>query len=310
MEDDTESILDEQGRTVRWQRIFESEEPNFQKRCRGHGERILSDIEAVETLQQLNEDLYDRLEARRRAISNWKRLKIVIVILKMTGGRIDESVVTKKKELPVVKQHTCDEWFSKYVISPFSKRLIAWNIFMTFLYLLAIIMDTLIIGFHLRVLKIPEINVWQSIFSFIMIIDIFLKFFVAQRSLVSDQTDQDTDDEEENEAFRRASAKVTQDLVDKEEEEEGAGLTKKQRQQLEMNRRSAEIGARKEARRQNRRKKEIERRNAVWYDPILEKRLSVIARKYASYFFFDCLACIPVLVYELSQGLVTNEADK
>jgi len=62
----------------------------YKKGCLGtKGERLVSDIEAEASLTQLNEDLHERLEARRRAISNWKRLKIVIVILKMCNGRMD-----------------------------------------------------------------------------------------------------------------------------------------------------------------------------------------------------------------------------
>ena len=34
------------------------------------------------------------MESRKRAIANWKRLRIVIVILKMCNGRLEE-----KKEL-------------------------------------------------------------------------------------------------------------------------------------------------------------------------------------------------------------------
>ena len=41
---------------------------------------------------QLEEELYERLESRKRAIANWKRLKIVIVILKMCNGRLEEKV--------------------------------------------------------------------------------------------------------------------------------------------------------------------------------------------------------------------------
>ena len=69
---------------------------------------------------------------------------------------------------------------------------------------------------------------------------------------------------------------------------------------------------RKELERQNRRKADIERRNAVWYDPQFEKRFSKISRKYCGsffigYFLFDCLACIPVLVYEAVDGFSTKD---
>ena len=181
-EEDMDGFMDEYGKTIRWQRLSESADAVYGKaRCWGRGERIYSDTEAVELVNQINEDLYEKLEARRKAISNWKRLKIVIVILKMSGGRVDESGQDDKQEKEEPRTQTCDEWFSKFVIMPFSRYIIVWNIIMTVVYLIAIIMDTLIIGFHLRLLLNPEFNVWQMVFSAIMIIDIILRFFIAIR---------------------------------------------------------------------------------------------------------------------------------
>lgn len=102
----------------------------------------------MDEITRINEDLNERLMARSRAISNWKRLKIVIVILKMSGGRVDESA-KQEQTLAVHKKPSCDDWFSKFVITPFSRYLIIWNIITTLVYLIAIFMDTLIIGFHL-----------------------------------------------------------------------------------------------------------------------------------------------------------------
>ena len=65
------------------------------------------------------------------------------------------------------------------MISPFSTRLIIWNLFMTLVYLVSIFQDTLTIGFHLDPLLIPWICTTQSMLSVLMLIDIFVKFFVA-----------------------------------------------------------------------------------------------------------------------------------
>lgn len=96
----------------------------------------------------------------------------------MSGGRVDESE-KKAKDNVAARKATCDDWFSKYVITPFHKYIILWNIFMTFVYITAIIMDTLIIGFHLKILLDPDLNLCQSLFSFLMIIDISVKFFIG-----------------------------------------------------------------------------------------------------------------------------------
>ena len=84
--------MDESGRTIRWRRTFEPEEPSYNRVLCGKGERILSDVETEAYFTQLEEELYERLESRQRAIANWKRLKIVIVILKMCNGRLEEKV--------------------------------------------------------------------------------------------------------------------------------------------------------------------------------------------------------------------------
>ena len=49
----------------------------------------------------------------------------------------------------------------------------------------------------------------------------------------------------------------------------------------------------------------------MWYDPVFEKRISKIVKKYFfGYFFFDCLACIPVLAYEASNEFSMDPDEK
>ena len=56
--------MDESGRTIRWRRTFEPEEPSYQKALCGKGERILSEVETEAYFTQLEEELYERLESR------------------------------------------------------------------------------------------------------------------------------------------------------------------------------------------------------------------------------------------------------
>jgi len=65
----------------------------------------------------------------------------------MTGGRVYEPPNISQSNLPAKRKTTCDDWFSKFVITPVHKYLLGWNVFMTLIYLIAIITDTLIIGF-------------------------------------------------------------------------------------------------------------------------------------------------------------------
>ena len=102
----TDDFIDEQGKTIRYRRIIEPEsEVKYAKGCCWRkGERILSEIEAEAQLTQINEELSERLSQRARAISSWKRLKIVIVILKLCNGRIDKENAEVEKEEPQVKK--------------------------------------------------------------------------------------------------------------------------------------------------------------------------------------------------------------
>ena len=88
MDDHTDDWIDGKGKNIRWHRIFDPEEVKYGKYCCTKGERKFTDLQAQQALEVYNEDLYERLESRSRAIKNWQRLKIVIVILKMSNGRI------------------------------------------------------------------------------------------------------------------------------------------------------------------------------------------------------------------------------
>jgi len=175
-------------------------------------------------ITQINEELYERLEARRKAISNWKRLKIVIVILKMSGGRVDDTGQDEKPGKEETKTQTCDEWFSKFIITPFSRYIILWNIIMTMVYLLAIITDTLIVGFHLKLLLIPEFNIWQMVFSAVMFIDIVLKFFIAIRHT---QSEEEKEEDNEDEIAIKASKVAAEAKQDDEEDGDEVVMNKR-----------------------------------------------------------------------------------
>ena len=78
-----------------------------------------------------------------------------------------------------------------------------------------------------------------------------------------------------------------------------------------MNKRAIDQKIQKEADKLNKRRREVERRSAAWYDPDHEKRFSRIARKYIGpylfgYFIFDFLACVPVFLYEMFTGFTTD----
>jgi len=126
------------------------------------------------------------------------------------------------------KPQTFDERFAKFVINPYSKYLIAWQLTMTMVYLVAIILDSFIMSFHLQPLREPDINFWQTLFSFLMVIDIFLKFFIAFIS-TKQSTDEGSSDEEDLDRSHLVTAKVSDDKDSKDgEDDQKLILTRKQ----------------------------------------------------------------------------------
>jgi hypothetical protein len=102
----------------------------------------------------------------------------------MCNGRIEKNGLNQIKDDITDKPTTFDDWFSKLVIYPDSKYLISWQLFMTLAYLFAIMLDTFVIAFRLFPLKTSvNVNLFQTTFSFLMVVDIILKFFIATRQI-------------------------------------------------------------------------------------------------------------------------------
>lgn len=210
MEHSLEAFEDEKGRTIRWRRTYDqqsTEKGPHCKMCRGG----LDCIEAEAQLTQLEEELYDRLEVRQRAISNWKRLRIVIVILRMCNGRLEEKNHKKPQEEDNKKQ-SFDDIFARFVISPYSKYILVWNLLTTLSYFISIFIDTLVLGFHLRPLLDADLQTCTTVFSATMVIDVVLKFFVAFRQNSALVEIEDTDEEKKNAQIGANELAVMQEI--------------------------------------------------------------------------------------------------
>ena len=82
-------IFDEQGRLKRWEFIDNGIKAENTKYCgkRNKLENHEYDALFIEKLNNFQSKLHNELEVRRRAIANWKRLRIIIVMLQFCGGR-------------------------------------------------------------------------------------------------------------------------------------------------------------------------------------------------------------------------------
>lgn len=98
---DPAMMFDEQGRLFRWVRERDEKERVPRGCCQ---KAVLPskhelDLIFVKQLDELECRLFDTLEVRTRAIRNWKKMRLLIVLLTMCGGRsVDMKRLEKNKE--------------------------------------------------------------------------------------------------------------------------------------------------------------------------------------------------------------------
>lgn len=196
--------FDEQGRIIRWKRILEyGEQEEHHTRCCRQGERVVSDVEADAYLESFNEELYERLMVRKKAISNWKRLKIVIVILRMCNGKMNEDEKEKEEEEEKEDMEATfkfDLLMSKYIRLPNDRYILIWSVFMSIIYLASIFIDTVIIAFDFEPMTDMGMATAQSVLSLIMFFDICVTFFTSvprQSEIVEDSESEDDFDQKQ-----------------------------------------------------------------------------------------------------------------
>lgn len=57
------------------------------KCCQQDPGYIVDDLAFVKNLEIFESQLYYNLQMRKRAINNWKKLKVLLIMLKLSGGR-------------------------------------------------------------------------------------------------------------------------------------------------------------------------------------------------------------------------------
>ena len=86
---------------------------------------------------------------------------------------------------------------------------------------------------------------------------------------------------------------------------------RKDRQQEKIRERSRLLKNFNDEQKKRKRKQETKIKNSPCYDPIYERRFSVIASSYVkSFFIFDILACLPVFLSEARYSFTTDPFEK
>jgi len=104
---------------------------------------------------------------RKRAISNWKKLKVLLIMLKLSGGKLEsqQSIVIQQHkdnnedevgaatdandEANQMQPHkTCKEKIAPYIIVPSNPYKLAWDSLVGLVYLMAYTTDPYVLAFH------------------------------------------------------------------------------------------------------------------------------------------------------------------
>lgn len=89
----------------------------------------------------------------KRAVKNWKKLRVLIVLLKLCGNKL---ILERTKQAdeesdfePVIRWN---ERLSYYIIDPKNFYRAAWTIMIGFIYSICYLVDPLLISFRLELL--------------------------------------------------------------------------------------------------------------------------------------------------------------
>ena len=121
--------------------------------------------------------LYDELEVRKRAIANWKRIRIVIVLLQVCGGRAaQKDFMASSKVFKEDKDNARSGrmFIAPYVINPMNRYKVFWDLSLGFVYLVSYLMDPFIFANHFEPLSNDTVVNVQELVTWLMVIDIFI----------------------------------------------------------------------------------------------------------------------------------------
>ena len=103
--------------------------------------------------------MFIELETRQRAIRNWEKLRIKLILLSMSDyktvlppKKIDDDEENEKQD------KTCVDCLSSVVLSPTNKYKLAWEFVASIVIYVSLILDLYILAFRLRPLVSNSIN--------------------------------------------------------------------------------------------------------------------------------------------------------
>lgn len=138
------------------------------------------DLLFIKKLEAFENRLPDDLALRERAIKNWKKLRLLVVLLMVCGKNADKSgteITRIYEEEP--EKFSLKEKIAPYIINPRNKYKILWDSMMGFLYWMTFFLDPYIFAFLFVPLENRNINFFQKSLTFVIFLDMILEIFTG-----------------------------------------------------------------------------------------------------------------------------------
>ena len=105
-----------------------------------------------------------------------------MAVIRLAGDKMqshDNKSQIQNVEVEAPYTLNLDEKMVRYIILPTSTYNIIWTFFTSIIYLISYANDSFDIAFNLKPILVPWVKTFQTVCSFIMLIDITLYFFTA-----------------------------------------------------------------------------------------------------------------------------------
>lgn len=134
-------------------------------------------------LERFHENFYDNLETSKRAIQNWKKMRILLLLVKMFGGKKSQTqkrLAIEAEDESKLKSGGLRGYLAKKSISPTNMYKVTWDLAIGFVYLTCFLVDPVVCAFKLEPIHNVQINQLQRVLTFILVFNMMLVPLSAQ----------------------------------------------------------------------------------------------------------------------------------
>lgn len=117
-------------------------------------------VQFIQTMNEYTSRLYGNLEASQRAMKNWRKLKILIVLLRVCGNRVQNNQQDVEYHIePETISKNCRERLAPYVVRPNSYVMVIRDVTLGFAHLFCYLIDPFTLANDFKdLMEYPNLN--------------------------------------------------------------------------------------------------------------------------------------------------------